>query len=443
MEKTRLVLVGSLLACLFGPMSALAQSACPKGNATIPPQANTADPSAPFFIDTRGLDLTTSPPTRDPKNPNYPGATELPDGTLPNPGQDGNYIIGATHAAAAETKAQAGVSKGTVITMTMSSTDSVLYKPAMVRQDDGNCLNASVYGAETAPGDTSNLNVTTAHPGTWTRKVDVYVPAQYQKGSAAPFIVFGDGGPTGFFKEPQFFAVLDNLIAQHRLPPMIAIGIGAGGQDAQGSERGLEYDAVSGTYAEWVEAEVLPLVAQQAGVELTKDPEGRATMGISSSGAAAFSMAWFHPELYHRVLAYSPTMVNQQWPHNPALPGGAWEYHDTWAGPKPTSVLNANGVTVTTSDTPAGSPLIPNSPTKPIRFWFETGDRDLFYPVTPMPDGMHDWTLADERMAKVLADKGYHYQFLFARNAGHVDAATVAQTLPEALEWLWAGYAAP
>ena len=313
----------------------------------------------------------------------------------------------------------------------------------MVRQDDGNCLNASVYGAETAPGDTSNLNVTTTHPGTWTRKVDVYVPAQYQKGSAAPFIVFGDGGPTGFFKEPQFFAVLDNLIAQHRLPPMIAIGIGAGGQDAQGSERGLEYDAVSGTYAEWVESEVLPLVAQQAGVELTKDPEGRATMGISSSGAAAFSMAWFHPELYHRVLAYSPTVVNQQWPHNPALPGGAWEYHDTWAGPKPTSVLNANGVTVTTSDTPAGSPLIPNSPTKPIRFWFETGDRDLFYPVTPMPDGMHDWTLADERMAKVLADKGYHYQFLFARNAGHVDAATVAQTLPEALEWLWAGYPAP
>ena len=53
---------------------------------------------------------------------------------------------------------------------------------------------------------------------------------------------------------------------------------------------------------------------------------------------------------------------------------------------------------------------------------------------------MHDWTQADERFAKVLAAKGYHYQFLFARNAVHVDKGVVAQTLPEALEWLWKGY---
>jgi enterochelin esterase family protein len=34
---------------------------------------------------------------------------------------------------------------------------------------------------------------------------------------------------------------------------------------------------------------------------------------------------------------------------------------------------------------------------------------------------MHDWVVANENMAKVLAAKGYHYQFVFARNAGHVD----------------------
>ena len=32
-------------------------------------------------------------------------------------------------------------------------------------------------------------------------------------------------------------------------------------------------------------------------------------------------------------------------------------------------------------------------------------------------------SLANERMAKVLADKGYQYQFVFARNAGHCDRA--------------------
>jgi hypothetical protein len=54
---------------------------------------------------------------------------------------------------------------------------------------------------------------------------------------------------------------------------------------------------------------------------------------------------------------------------------------------------------------------------------------------------MHDWVLANELMAKVLAAKGYHYQFVFARNAGHVDGAVRQQTLGEALEYVWRGYA--
>jgi enterochelin esterase family protein len=50
--------------------------------------------------------------------------------------------------------------------------------------------------------------------------------------------------------------------------------------------------------------------------------------------------------------------------------------------------------------------------------------------------------LVNERMARVLAAKRYHYQFVFARNAGHVDHATKLQTLPEALEYVWLGYKA-
>ena len=79
----------------------------------------------------------------------------------------------------------------------------------------------------------------------------------------------------------------------------------------------------------------------------------------------------------------------------------------------------------------------------PIRYWFEMGDQDLFYPNPTIPDGMHDWTLSAALMAKVLAAKGYHYQFVFARNAKHVDRPTVAQTMPAALEWLWKGYPIP
>lgn len=422
-------------------VASAAHADCMKGNAGVPPGANTSDPSAPFYIDTSGLDLKTSPPTRDPKNPNYPPATELPDGTLPPSGAEGNFIIGPTHPPAPEVAAQDGAPSGKVTSFTISSNDSTIFNPGLIRDDPDGCLNAAVYTGQTAPGDKSNLLVPTSHAGMWTRAVDVYVPSGYVAGTEAPFIVLGDGGPDGFFNEKQFFTIVDNLIHERRVPPMVAVSIGSGGQNAQGTERGFEYDAVSGAYAEFVENEVLPLVESHANVKLTKNPDGRATMGVSSSGAAAFTMAWFHPELYHRVLAYSPTVVNQQWPHNPALPGGAWEYHSAWTGP-PAANLGVQGVNVSKTDAHIGAPLIPNSPLKPIRIWFETGDQDLFYSIAPLADGMHDWVLADERFAKALAEKGYHYQFLFARNAKHVDKPTVAQTLPAALEWLWKGYSA-
>jgi enterochelin esterase-like enzyme len=145
------------------------------------------------------------------------------------------------------------------------------------------------------------------------------VPKQYVAGTAAPFMVGTDGIDRGWF------TVLDNLIAQKRVPVMIAISVGSGGGDGPGSERGLEYDTMSGKYAEWVQVEVLPLAEKTAGVKLTDDPDGRGTIGSSSGGAAAMAMAWFHPEWYHRVLTRSGTFVNQQWPHNDAAPHGAFD----------------------------------------------------------------------------------------------------------------------
>ena len=427
MNKTLAALAVTLMHVVRLTPGARAETACVTQNMAVPPGANTSDKAAPFFIDTTGLDFRTAPPTRDPSNPNYPRATELADGTLPPPDAEGNFIIGPTRVPAPETVPKDGVPHGTISSFTLSSQDSVIYSPGRFRDDPAGCNNGSIMVAMTAPGDKSNLVVTTSHPGAWTRSIGVYVPAHYERGTEAPFIVIGDGGSTAY---KDLAATLDNLIAERRVPPMIAIQIGNGGQDAQGSQRGREYDVVSGIYTEFVEREVLPLVEQRADVKLTKNPEGRATMGLSSSGAAAFTMAWFYPDLYRRVLAFSPTMVNQQWPHDPALRGGAWEYHSSWAG-------GSDG-----SDT-SGAPLIPNAPAKPIRFWFMVGDQDLFYPNPVMADGMHDWTLSNELMAKVLAAKGYHYQFVFVRNAKHVDRPTIAQVLPAALEWLWKGFPMP
>ena len=353
-----------------------------------PAMAQTPAPAPP---------VRPTPPTRDPHTPGYVGAKDLPDGANAPADADGNFIIGPTHNPAPEMTVQEGVPQGTIYNFTMNSADSKLY-PGIAREP-------GTFGTPD-PSDPAKLIVTTSHPAPYTRRVTVYVPKQYIPGSAAPFIVGADG------PDPLLFTALDNLIAQKRVPAMIAISISNGSGDAQGSERGLEYDTMSPRYAEFVETEVLPLVEKQYHVILTKDPEGRATMGGSSGGSCALIMAWYHPELYHRVLTYSGTYVNQQWPPNPETPGGAWEFHRR---------------------------LIPGSPAKPIRLWMEVGDRDLYNPNI-MRDEMHDWVVANEEMAKVLAAKGYHYQFVFARNAGHTDRTVKQQTLPEALEYLWQGY---
>jgi enterochelin esterase-like enzyme len=205
--------------------------------------------------------------------------------------------------------------------------------------------------------------------------------------------------------------VLDNLIAARRVPPLVAILVDSGGGDAQGSQRGLEYDTLSGRYSDFIETEVLPRVEAETGIRLTKDPEGRATMGVSSGAACAFTMAWFHPERYRRVLSYSGTYVNQQSPPDPVHPRGAWEYHAT---------------------------LIPGTERKPLRIWLEVGEKDLH--ADDPEETWHNWPLANQRMAEALAAKGYDYRFTLSLGGRHFDQRVLEQTLPGALEWLWEGY---
>ncbi|MBM3812308.1 MAG: esterase family protein [Acidimicrobiia bacterium] len=333
------------------------------------------------------------PPARDPNTPGYVKAKELPDGAIPSPKQDGNFIIGPTYNPAPEMSVKESVPQGQVFEFTMESADSKIY-PGIAREPG--------TFAQPDPADPGKL-IVNSRPAPYTRRVAVYVPKQYVPGTEAPFIVGADG------PDKMLFAALDNLIAEKRVPVMIAISIGNGSGDAQGSQRGLEYDTMSGLYAQFVETEVLPLVEQKFNLKLTKDPEGRATMGCSSGGSAAMAMAWYRTDLYHRVLSYSGTFVYQQWPYNPETPHGAWDFHET---------------------------LIPNSPKKPLRIWMHVSDRDNL--ITR--DDYHDWVLANQNMAKVLAAKGYPYQFVFAKNAGHCDRAVKAQTLPLALEYVWQGY---
>jgi iron(III)-enterobactin esterase len=341
-----------------------------------------------------------SPPTRAVDGPGAPRFTVVgkPGANAPADA-DGDFVIGPDYRPAPELTVVEGVPHGTVRQFTMDSKDSRFY-PGIARD---------VFGT-VDPKNPKTLIVET-HPQPWQRAITVYVPAQYRPGTEAPFIVTHDGPALGK-AEATLPAVLDNLIAAHRVPALIAVMIQNGGGDAQGHERGLEYDTLSGRFAEFIEAEVLPAVEKNYGVTLTRNPEGRAAMGCSSGAAAAFTMAWYHPEWYHRVISYSGTFVNQQWPFDPQTPDGAWGYH---------------------------TGIVARAEPKPIRVWMHVGDRDLYNPNV-MRDGMHDWVVANHQMAAALSKKGYHYQYTFALDSGHCDRRVREQTLPEALEWAWRGY---
>jgi enterochelin esterase-like enzyme len=274
-------------------------------------------------------------------------------------------------------------------------------------------------------------------------------------------MVFQDG--TDFFGfDGSIPAVLDNLIAQKKLPPLVGVFAGNGGGDYIGSERGLEYDTVSGLYAEWVDKELLPRAEQETqkqlpaqAVTFTKDPEGRAAMGGSSGGAASFSMAWWRPDLFRKVIAFSGTFVNQV-PENSPFPHGAWIYHDVdpYQADAPNGLIMAHcesrtpktSSKVEACDTPRSQGSCEAvdgcawsaTQNKPLRVWLEAGSNDLG--ASDGPGSYRNFHLANQRMAALLAKRGYHFHFDDCKGAGHVDQKPLRQTLPAALTWLWRGY---
>ena len=192
------------------------------------------------------------PPTRDPQHPGYVKATELPDGAVPPARRVRQLHHRADAQSGARDDGEARRAPG----------HGPQLRDELGRQQDlsGHRREQGTFGTPD-PNNPAKLDVTTSRPAPYTRRVAVYVPKQYVPGTVAPFIVGADG------PDPLLFTALDNLIAQKRVPVMIAISIGNGSGDAQGSQRGLEYDTMSGQYAEFVETEVLPLVEKQYNVQ--------------------------------------------------------------------------------------------------------------------------------------------------------------------------------
>jgi iron(III)-enterobactin esterase len=308
---------------------------------------------------------------------------------------DGNFRIAPPYAPDPVFTEKPDAPKGRVIRFTMNSAESKIFPTAPVGGARG--------AAQTEPPQHQ----------TFQRQVAVYIPAGYVPNTPTPFIVVQDGQgyvsdaapdgnpPTRAFMPPM----LDNLIYEKRIPPIVAVLVAPG----PGGQRTIEYDTVSDRYTNFVETELLPRITKDYQVAFTTDPEGRATFGMSSGAAAALTMAWLHPNLYRRVISYSGTFVALQ--RNATAPNGAWDFHQTF---------------------------IPQSERKPLRIWTHVSENDLG--ANSPAEQMRNWVIANNRMSEVLKAKAYPYQFVFSEASGHVDQRVQLQTMAEAFEWVWKGY---
>ncbi|TWT76729.1 enterobactin/ferric enterobactin esterase [Planctomycetes bacterium CA13] len=231
------------------------------------------------------------------------------------------------------------------------------------------------------------------------RRYSVYIPAQYDGSKPAALMVFQDGhafeGPKGDFRVPIVF---DNLIAKGDIPITIAVMIDPGhrgdlppkrGWSPRPNNRSIEYDTVSGDYAEFLLAEILPQVERE--YKITKNPALRAICGNSSGGICAFSVAWHRPGAFQKVLSHIGSFVDLRGGHN-------------------------------------YPPMIRKSDKKPIRVFLQDGENDL-------DNQFGNWPLANQQMAKALAFKQYDYKLVFgteAHNGRHGGAI-----FPDSLRWLW------
>lgn len=250
----------------------------------------------------------------------------------------------------------------------------------------------------------------------------VYVPAAYKSDTPTALMVFQDGG--GYIEryDHAVLHVIDNLIAQKKIPTLIAVFINPGDiSDSPGtptykfvkaysekwqrtlkdSMRSTLYDTVSDRYVRYLRDEVLSEVATK--YNLRKDAYSRAITGLSSGGICAFNAAWQMPDQFSRVISWIGSFSGIQWKEDPSLADGGQDYPD--------KVLREDK--------------------RNMRVWLQDGSEDLQVRYG-------DWPLANLRLANALKFRGYDFHFSFA--GGTHNPAHGTAEFEEEMIWLWRDY---
>lgn len=230
-------------------------------------------------------------------------------------------------------------------------------------------------------------------------KYRVYVPAQYRKGDVAALMVFQDASSVylGLMKTPVVF---DNLIHNGEMPITIGLFLDPGTESGEylgTSDRGKradQYDTMSDKYGRFLIEEIIPQVIQKQ-YNIVKNPAGWAIAGQSSGGIAAFTVGWYWPDYFNKILTQNGSFVN--------IKGGG-------SYPK----------------------LIRDEPVKPLRVYLLSGTNDL-------NNEFGSWLKANTEMAAALGERDYDYRYRPGTGA-HFPPIQAQADFPNALRWLWRGY---
>jgi len=230
----------------------------------------------------------------------------------------------------------------------------------------------------------------------------VYVNAGADLTNGAPLMVWQDGetivGNQDLMRL-RLQIVSDNLVAKKLIPPMVHVLIQPGtGGEAQ-TMRSIEYDTVSDRYGKYLE-EVLADVEKT--YKIRHDAYSRAIAGASSGAICAFSVAWYYPDRFSRVLSHIGSYSGIQWHPERNQDGGYIVPYNVRRGAK-----------------------------KNLRVWMSDGADD-------QEANSGSWPLNNIQLANSLKLKDYDFHFRFGVSLHAI--AQGAMDLPESLTWLWRDY---
>lgn len=196
------------------------------------------------------------------------------------------------------------------------------------------------------------------------RQVGVYLPpGTHARDAALPWLLLLDG--EGYLQTVGVADLLDNLIADGVLPPMVAIAL----DSVSPAKRGAEL-APDSRLADFVADELLPWAQRE--LPISRDPAHAVVAGASLGGLASTHLATTHPQIFGNVLSQS---------------GSYW-----WRPSASAQVLSGSDVGWTYDRYLARA----SAPRLPLRFYLEVGRWEN--PVMP---------LVNRRFRDLLNAQGY------------------------------------